>query len=59
MLEYFIIIVSVGILCAGWAVLQLWIERRAPGVRSIFERGCGGRGDCGDACDGRRCEERG
>lgn len=45
--QYAIAILGVGVVCAGWVLLQSWIVRRAPDVPGI-EGGCYG-GGCGGA----------
>ncbi len=60
MMQYAIVVLGVGVLCAAWTALQLWIRRRDPDLKNIFERGCGGSGDCGEEeCGGSKCRSRG
>ena len=59
MLDYAIVILGVAVACAGWVWLQIWIQDRDPASRSIYERGCGGTGDCGKPeCGGANCRSR-
>ena len=53
---HLIAIGGLALACAGWVLLQRYIQRVAPGVEPLFLRECGGHGGCG-SCESS-CAER-
>jgi hypothetical protein len=54
MLNYAYSLLAVVLLCAFWAVFQLWLERRDPDTAARAQKcgGCGRRGECESAAGG-------
>ena len=51
MLSYLFALLGLVLLCVGWVLFQLWLERQDP-QRGGFRPGCGAWGNK-DACDQR------
>ncbi|MFO1051663.1 MAG: hypothetical protein U1F36_05580 [Planctomycetota bacterium] len=55
MLNEVLAILGLGLGCAAWVIVQLWIGRRDPAQPGV-ERSCDGHGGCGG---GGHCEGKG
>jgi hypothetical protein len=47
-----IAIAALAAACAGWVVLQRWVERRDPGNPGVRRECAGGCASCDRGCDG-------
>ena len=48
MLTYLLVLIGLALLCGGWALFQLWLEKQDPDKAEGYKPGCGAcaRRDC-------------
>jgi len=49
-MSYFVALLTVVVLCGGWAAFQFWMSRRDPDVAARLNKcgncGCAGKSEC-------------
>jgi len=50
MITYLLVLIGLALLCGGWALFQLWLEKQDPEKAGGYRPGC-------SACTRRDCPE--